>query len=160
MFNEISKNIDIPNIKSLNFKDKDTYKQYFNKIKDLIFALDKEEDVYIKYWNDAYKRKIDKNFFDDLDVWIIEDNTIITSMIIGYYNPNIPKIYNIKFLYINPKYRKQGFASALLNEVIVYCRLKKYNGLMLKCFNENISAYSLYTKFGFNPVSSDLYKKL
>ena len=51
---------------------------------------------------------------------------------------------------IHPKYRRQGKASLLLNEMISIAKQKGCHSMELELREDNLSAQKLYEKFGFS----------
>lgn len=67
-------------------------------------------------------------------------------------------ILNDKDLHIesfgtNPKYRKQGLGSKLMNEIINFAKARKIIKITLDVRSGNKNAINLYKKFGFNSIN-------
>lgn len=57
--------------------------------------------------------------------------------------------FNINNVVIDEPYRRQGFASALLNETVKRCKAEKVNKIYLEVAQSNEPAKELYFKHGF-----------
>ncbi len=57
--------------------------------------------------------------------------------------------FNINNVVIKEAYRRKGFASALMDEVIKICKREKVKKLYLEVATGNEAAKELYAKFGF-----------
>ncbi len=57
--------------------------------------------------------------------------------------------FNVNNVVIKEAYRRKGFASALMDEVIKICKREKVKKLYLEVATGNEAAKELYAKFGF-----------
>ena len=58
----------------------------------------------------------------------------------------------INFFAINPKYRKKGFGSHLMNYLIMKCKKSNINKLFLEVSRSNFTAEKFYSRFDFSTV--------
>ena len=59
---------------------------------------------------------------------------------------------NITNIAVHPEYRNRKIASRILEMLIEYAICEKLSVLMLELRESNITAYNLYSKFGFEAV--------
>ncbi|MGY3776685.1 ribosomal protein S18-alanine N-acetyltransferase [Helcococcus sueciensis] len=116
-----------------------------------------------KYYRNLEEKDIDtlveiEKFFPNpwpLEAFFIEfegenNKTIgleIDNKLIGYmfYNDYLDEI-NINHFAIHPDFRRRGYASDIMNELI--SRMKKKQIIYLEVSTENLAAINLYKKFG------------
>jgi ribosomal-protein-alanine N-acetyltransferase len=58
----------------------------------------------------------------------------------------------INFFVINEKYRKKGFGSYLMSELINHCKKLNVNRLFLEVSHKNVTAEKFYSRFEFFTV--------
>lgn len=86
-------------------------------------------------------------FPDTADVFLVAH---IDDTPIGYLVANVHSVMTcVHSIFVLPRFRKRGVATALLNECMKF--INDAQVLQLDCFAGNKEAYALYTKFGFEP---------
>ncbi len=119
------------NIEELNLKD----------VKE-IAAM---ESKYIYYpYSESVLCEILKNP-NCLALKVVEDG-VLAGYISGQF---VIDEFNINNVVIKEAYRRKGYASALLSEVIKECQKQKIKKLYLEVATTNEAAQQLYAKFGF-----------
>lgn len=84
------------------------------------------------------------------NMWVIESSV---SGVVGFIDYWITfDSATIAQICVNPAFRKRGLASMLLEEAIKDCRAHKVRCVTLEVREHNLSAYNLYTKFGFKKI--------
>jgi ribosomal-protein-alanine N-acetyltransferase len=82
--------------------------------------------------------------------WVVETNqntsTIIAAVMVFYH---IVDEVHIATIAVDEKYRRSGMASALIDELLAYCRLHKAQRVFLEVRQSNLAAQALYQKHGF-----------
>lgn len=119
------------NIEELNLKD----------VKE-IAAL---ESKYIYYpYSEAVLNEMLKNS-NCLALKVMEEG-VLAGYISGQF---VIDEFNINNVVIKEAYRRKGYATALMNEVIKICKREKVKKLYLEVATSNEAAKGLYAKFGF-----------
>ena len=89
-----------------------------------------------------------KEFLSDTDSIY---NFMEKEKVLGYLEIRlVDGVIDIMNLFVNEENRKQGVATALLNEMIIK---EDYNRIMLEVNENNNEAINLYTKLGFKEIS-------
>ena len=70
---------------------------------------------------------------------------------------NTKRLYSIKFVFVDPNYRKQGIAKKLLNHALSIAKEKGAKKVNLNVYSTAINAISLYKKLGFKEVGESLF---
>jgi GNAT superfamily N-acetyltransferase len=89
-------------------------------------------------------------FYVALDDDISGDNQIIGTIGVFLNSDGCAKI---KRMYVNQAYRKKGIGQKLMNKVMRFCKLKKYNTLTLTTYPQMKAAIDFYIRNGFKKVS-------
>ncbi len=98
--------------------------------------------------------------------FISQNNKIIAYIVIIAKKRTIPNLsydWHIAYLYVDPEFRRQKLADALLNHTIHFCKNTKAVELSLYALDDNIAAINLYKNKGFeqsNFISNYLCFKL
>ena len=79
-------------------------------------------------------------------VWICEHNQQIIGVLMGLYRDQSVQLRYFIFL---PNYRGIGLGKKLMDEFMIYMREHNYNKAYLWTTNEQMTAISLYAKYGF-----------
>jgi ribosomal protein S18 acetylase RimI-like enzyme len=111
------------------------------------------------------REKIEKTKSGDTLALVAQDRSIVgflTCSVIDRNNPNwqTSKIGHIGGVYVNPAYRCQGVASALMEEAFKWLRERKIEYVDLNVVVQNTEAIAAYTALGFKPLQHNLIKKL
>ena len=78
-------------------------------------------------------------------------NYMDNDKVLGYLEiRNVDGVIDIMNLFVNEENRKQGIATALMNEMI---NEEDYSRIMLEVNENNITAIRLYNKLGFKEIS-------
>lgn len=101
---------------------------------------------------------------EQCDIILAEvDASVIGTGIIFYYN-SVPSLFNpwgknayITSLFVDEKYRRQGIASTILDNLIKTALLKGYHIFLLQ---ETDMGRSLYEKYGFHEGKKGMILKL
>ena len=89
------------------------------------------------------------SFTNVYKVCLEQDGVIVAYLIAGYNNWEA-EIFTIG---VDVPYRKQGFAKKLLCALKDFCISLNKEAVFLEVRNSNVSAISLYKKFGFKEIS-------
>ena len=75
----------------------------------------------------------------------------------SYSSVSMEKIYIFTDLYVEPEYRKQGIAKALMNEAIKFASQTSSTGLVIETRITNQSASKLFYDVGFQKDGDRMY---
>lgn len=82
--------------------------------------------------------------------WVVENiqstNPIIAAVMVFYH---IVDEVHIATIAVDERYRRSGIASALIGELLEYCRVYKAQRVFLEVRLSNLAAQALYRKHGF-----------
>jgi aminoglycoside 6'-N-acetyltransferase I len=127
--------------------------QFPKKTKKEIFSnLKKHKEERIKEFK--------KDFISDLNYLIIleEDNKIV-----AFGQTEINKYYNkkaeIEKVYVLKEYRKNGFASKIMKELLKWLKNKEVVSITSGIFIKNTPSIKMHEKFGFGVTAVRLQKK-
>ena len=70
------------------------------------------------------------------------------------------KTIYITDLMVDAQYRGQGVAQKLLQQLLHSCLVKQYDDAVIRVWNKNIPAVSLYSKLGFKEIDTIFQTKL
>lgn len=142
-------------------------------IEDIDFLVDSRLDfIHISCTDDNYGF-IKSNLYDYFEAGLKEKqcdivlaevaSSVIGTGIIFYYN-SVPSLFNpwgknayITSMFVNEKYRRQGFASTILDKLIKTAKLKDYHVFILQ---ETDIGKPLYEKYGFHEGKKGMILKL
>ena len=115
-----------------------------------LITSNREDEKYFKNigWTlNQFKKQLLKE--NNYGLALFKENLMI-SFVLGDII-SIEKIieYEILLIYVNFNYRKQGYASKLLNEIQVVLRSSILNKIYLEVSADNVSAIKLYNKNKF-----------
>lgn len=147
-------------------------------IKDkIIFENIKEEkdlDILVQVYNKENYGDKQKNYIHSL--WKNKPNNNkkfivlqVNGVNIGFVASHFSNIvfngcYFLSELYINPNFRKHGYASILVNEIKIAAKILGYTFLITQTERDNFPAQKLYSKIGFeiieNPHTDHLTYKI
>lgn len=103
----------------------------------------------------------DKRFryYDKRDISIVKNHILTIILLndteyVGYAHIDYEDKYWFG-IYINPKYRKRGIATRLLNMILCHKNINKINNIHLTVDIENNEAIRLYLNNGFNVIKSN-----
>lgn len=111
----------------------------------MIRIANKEE---INYLNKKVDYVISENAFEQCFVYIINDK------IIGFID--FSDIYNrieLNYIWIDPLFRKKGYAHDLMNYLIDYCLVNNITNITLEVAINNEIAKKLYQQYNFVEVA-------
>ena len=95
-------------------------------------------------------------------VLVVEERKKLIGYSLGvvYDFQNPKKIGHIHEFFITKAYRGKGFSSKLMKEVLNHFRLKGIKYVSLEVFGKNENVINIYKKFGFEPFSVHMKKKI
>lgn len=95
-------------------------------------------------------------------VLVVEERKKLIGYSLGvvYDFQNPKKIGHIDEFFITKAYRGKGFSSKLMKEVLNHFRLKGIKYVSLEVFGKNENVINIYKKFGFEPFSVHMKKKI
>ena len=108
---------------------------------------------------------IDRYFTHQTPLWFVlaeEGGARIACMWVGIAIDQITgkRHPNIFLLYVEPAYRRQGIASALMQNVERWAKNRGYTQIGLQVFTADRPALSLYEKLGYEPRSISMLREL
>lgn len=112
--------------------------------------------------NNNYTRKYDKGF-NVLFIAYADDKPV--GYIYGYIKEQkgdfvYESVGCIDALYVLEDYRKKGIATALINKFYDWCSERGIKFVTIGVYKDNIDAYNLYSKHGFETNSYYMLKEL
>lgn len=124
--------------------NKDNFKQYINRLSEI------ENQSFPEAWTkQAYIKDICTN--DNAHYVAVVSNNIL----IAYANYwLIADEGNINNVAVSPEYRKQGFGTILMKELIANCKKQNARAMTLEVRAGNKNAIKLYEKLGFKNCST------
>lgn len=145
----------------MDFKKlEDNEQEEFKKLMFLYWTEIEKNTTFSPEMLDGYYKMIRSQHFRYI-WWGIENNKkigIINFLIISKY-PNADKNKGfISEIYVYPEYRKNGFGTALVEEVIKFMKTKSVDEIELKVLFDNETALSFWKSFGFE-VHKFIFKK-
>lgn len=97
------------------------------------------------------------------DVVLAEEDEKIVGTAIAFYYQSVPSVFNITgqnayitSMYVKEEYRRRGFATTMLQQLIDVCKQKNYSIIML---NASELGKGLYKKFGFTEIQNGMILK-
>jgi len=119
------------------------------------------EEEKINWLNDIKKAFKDKN----TKIFVVEENekligyTWINTYLIDYLKPK-KKVGYINEFFITKKFRGKNISTKLMNKIIEWFKQQKIEFVSLCVFAKNEKAVDIYKKFGFEPFSIYMRKKI
>ena len=119
-------------------------KQIYKKDIDLCYELDlKTISLWNKnQWDNEFKKegvRVLGLLFSNLIIGICVFQVVVDEAQINYF-------------VVNQKFRKRGFGSYLMNDMIKRCKKLNINKLLLEVSQSNITAEKFYSRFDFSTV--------
>ena len=71
----------------------------------------------------------------------------------GVFSPDTGLDADVLTLTVAPKYRRQGIGRALLDQLIIWAKMRKAPAIFLEVREGNVEASPLYESAGFEPIS-------
>lgn len=124
---------------------KTMYEAYFNSVD---FESDTEEDFNIEIGN-VFKGLYGE-FMPNLSSVIEKDDEIIGGLLLCIFKGEP----TVTYLFTKPKYQRKNIARKLLSSTCYKLLNEGYKELFLYLTLDNIPAYNLFDKFGFNEIIS------
>ena len=126
---------------------------------DKIFEIKKDARKTLEKWLKAVIGKRDKKVF------IADDNNKIIGYIKAGINkrPDIYKVEKMGFIYdiyVEEKYRRQGVAKLLMDNIFEWMKGKGIKYTSLYVANDNQIAASAWQKYGFKEFLREKYRKI
>jgi len=119
------------------------------------------EEEKINWLNDIKKAFKDKN----TKIFVVEENekligyTWVNTYLIDYLKPK-KKVGYINEFFITKKFRGKNISTKLMNKIIEWFKQQKIEFVSLCVFAKNEKAVDIYKKFGFEPFSIYMRKKI
>jgi GNAT superfamily N-acetyltransferase len=107
---------------------------------------------------------VDRYLSSETPLWFVttSNSTKIACLWLGIAIDQVNGVRhpNIFLVYVDPAYRRQGIAKALLQHAEAWAKKSGYTQMGLQVFTANRSAIELYQQLGYQPRSISMMREL
>jgi GNAT superfamily N-acetyltransferase len=107
---------------------------------------------------------VDRHFSAETPLWFVvtEDRHNIACLWLGIAIDQINGLRhpNIFLIYVDPRYRRQGIATALMDCAHSWASARSYSQIGLQVFTSNQPAIDLYQRLGYQPRSISMIREI
>ena len=119
---------------------------------------EKEKEIWLKDLKKSFK---DKN----TNILVVEIEGKLAGYswmhvhLLGYLKPK-KEVGYIEEFFLTEEFRSKGISTKLMNETIKWFKQRKVEFVGLRVFSKNKNVVGVYEKFGFEPFSVDMKKRI